>query len=42
MKTAVIELDISAGNISNICKKRKSFKTATSIKDGNKYTFKYL
>ena len=45
MKKAAIELDISAGNISNICCKRKSCKTASSKKDGNKtvkYTFKYL
>ena len=42
MKTAAIELDISVGNISNICKKRKSFKTAKSKKDGHKYSFKYL
>ena len=31
-----------AGNISNICRKRKSCKTASSKKNGNKYTFKYL
>ena len=42
IKTAAIELDINAGNISNICCKRKSCKTATSKKDGKKYTFKYL
>ena len=34
IKTASIELDINAGNISNICCKRKSCKTATSKKDG--------
>ena len=32
IKAASIELDISAGNISNICCKRKSCKTATSKK----------
>ena len=42
IKTASIELGINAGNISNICCKRKSFKTATSKKDGYKYTFKFL
>ena len=42
MKKAAIELDIHSTSISNICCKRKSFKTATSKKDGNKYTFKYL
>ena len=42
IKTASIELDINAGNISNICCKRKSCKTATSKKDGKKYTFRYL
>ena len=42
MKTAAIELVISVGNISNICKKRKYFKTAKSKKDGHKYSFKYL
>ena len=42
IKTASIELDINAGSISNICCKRKSYKTATSKKDGKKYTFKYL
>ena len=34
IKTASIELDINAGSISNICCKRKSYKTATSKKDG--------
>ena len=42
IKKAAIELNISAGNISNICCKRKSCKTATSKKDNQKYTFKYL
>ena len=40
VKTAAIELDIISGNISNIC--RKKCKTATSKKDGKKYTFRYL
>ena len=39
IKTASIELDINAGNISKIC--RKKCKTTKSKKDG-KYTFKYL
>ena len=34
------ELDINACNISSIC--RKKSKTATSKKNGKKYTFKYL
>ena len=42
MKKAEIELDIHSTFISNICCKRKSYKTATSKKDGNKYKFKYL
>ena len=42
IKTASIELGISAGNISNICRKRKSCKTASSKKDGKKYLFRYL
>ena len=42
IRKAAIELGINAGNISNICCKRKSFKTATSKKDGKKYSFKYL
>ena len=42
IKTAAIELDINAGNISNICCKRKSCKTAKSRKDKNIYTFRYL
>ena len=42
IKKAAIELNISAGNISNICCKRKSCKTATSKKDNHKYTFRYL
>ena len=42
IKKASIELDINKANISNICCKRKSFKTATSKKDGCKYTFKFI
>ena len=42
IKKAAIELDINAGSISNICCKRKSYKTATSKKDNQKYTFRYL
>ena len=42
IKKAAIDLDINAGTISNICCKRKSYKTATSKKDNNKYTFRYL
>ena len=40
IKKASIELDISSGNISQVC--RKKFKLLTSKKDGKKYTFKYL
>ena len=36
IKKAGIELDIDAGNISNICNQRKHYKTATSKKDGKK------
>ena len=42
IKKAAIELDINAGSISNICCKRKSCKSATSKKDNQKYTFRYL
>ena len=42
IKKAAIVLDINAGTISQVCKKRKSYKTATSKKDNNKYTFRYL
>ena len=42
IKKAAIELDINAGNISNICCKRKSYKTAKSKKDGYRYTFRYM
>ena len=40
IRSAATELDINAGNISQIC--RKKCKTATSKKNGKKYTFKYL
>ena len=42
IKKAAIDLDINSGNISNICCKRKSCKSATSKKDNQKYTFRYL
>ena len=42
IKKASIELDINKTTISNICCKRKSFKTTKSKKDGHKYTFKFL
>ena len=42
IKKAAIELDINSTYISNICCKRKSYKTATSKKDNQKYTFRYL
>ena len=37
IKTAAIELDISAGNISKVC--RKKGKSLSSRKNGKKYTF---
>ena len=40
IKKAAIELDISADSVSKIC--RKKGKTATSKKNGKKYTFKFL
>ena len=42
IKKAAFDLDINSGYISNICCKRKSYKTATSKKDNQKYTFRYL
>ena len=42
IKSAAIELDINAGNISNICCKRKSCKTAKSKKDKKIYIFKFI
>ena len=41
IKKAGIELDISRSLICNICCNRKSYKNATSKKDGKKYTFRY-
>ena len=41
IKKAGIELDISKNSISDICCQRKSHKTATSKKDGKKYSFRY-
>ena len=40
IKTAAIQFDISAGNISKVC--RKKGKSLSSRKNGKKYTFKYL
>ena len=40
IKTAAVELNIDAGNIPKVCKKK--YKFLTSKKDGNKYTFRYL
>ena len=40
LKTSSIELGINHDSISKIC--RKKHKTATSKKDGKKYTFRYL
>ena len=42
IKKASKELDINSTYISNICCKRKSYKTATSKRDKQKYTFRYL
>ena len=42
IKKTCIELDISRSIICNICRNKKSYKTATSKKDGCKYTFSYL
>ena len=42
MKNAGKELDISKSQISDICRKYKYCKSATSKKDGCIYTFKYL
>ena len=41
-KAASIELEKVRSSISNICKKRNYRKSATSKKDGQKYTFEYL
>ena len=40
IKEAAIELDISGGNISRVCRKKCTF--LTSKKDGYKYSFRYL
>ena len=40
IKTAAIELDIGAGNISKVCRKKCKF--LSSRRDGYRYTFKYL
>ena len=40
IKTAAIQFDISAGNISKVC--RKKGKSLSSRKNGKKYIFKYL
>ena len=40
IKKASIELDISASNISQVCRKKRKF--LTSNKNGNKYIFRYL
>ena len=42
IKKAGIKLDINKNTVSSICCSRKSYKTATSKKDGCKYTFKFL
>ena len=42
IKKAAFELGICVSNISEICKKKKNHKSATSKKDGKKYTFEYL
>ena len=42
IQVASIKLNIHCSFISNICCKRKSFKSAASKEDGNKYTFKFL
>ena len=41
-KAASIELEILRLSISNICNKKRYHKTATSKKDGQKYSFEYL
>ena len=40
IKKAGIELDIDAGNISKVC--RKKYKFLTSRRDEYRYTFKFL
>ena len=42
IRKAEIELGISSSSIVKICEQRKHFKSATSKRDGKKYTFEYL
>ena len=42
IKEPSIKLNIHCSFISNICCKRKSYKSATSKKNGKKYSFRYL
>ena len=42
IKTASNKLNINYSLIKHICSKRKHYKTATSKKDGCKYTFKFI
>ena len=42
IQVASTELKINYSHISNICCKRKSYKSATSKKTGTKYTFKFF
>ena len=42
IKKASIELDINTAYISDICRKKMYCKTATSKRDGCKYTFKFM
>ena len=42
IKKAGKELNIHTNHICGICRQRKSYKTATSKKDGKKYTFRYV
>ena len=42
IKASSIELEIGCPSISNICKKRNYRRSATSKKDGQKYSFEYL
>ena len=42
IKKAANELDINSAHISDICRKKKYCKSATSKKDKHKYSFRYL
>ena len=42
IQVASTELKINYSHISNICCQRKSYKSATSKKNGTKYTFKFI